>query len=238
MPRHPSLPPRPDTPAPCRPAPATSPLPPPPQVETVLTHIVDAGIGRRFKRAHRSIALCACMFVLSLLFVTRGGLYWVQLVDGFAANLTLFVVGAVECVAVAWIYGADRFAADALEMTGARIPKPLLWNYKYLIPLLLASLTAQAFVSTALGEHHLPPYGIAIGWCLALVSALPIPAYALQYACAPERRIGAPCLPRDLLSRPAGVPKTSVPHEVATASVDIEFGRPRGQRTVGPDRPL
>jgi len=162
----------------------------------------------------------------------------VQLVDGFAANLTLFVVGAVECVAVAWIYGADRFAADALEMTGARIPKPLLWNYKYLIPLLLASLTAQAFVSTALGEHHLPPYGIAIGWCLALVSALPIPAYALQYACAPERRIGAPCLPRDLLSRSVGVPKTSVPHEVATASVDIEFGRPRGQRTVGPDRPL
>jgi hypothetical protein len=181
------------------------------------------------------------MFFLSLLFVTRAGLYWLQLVDAFAANLTLFVVGALECVAVAWVYGADRFAADALETTGARLPKPLLWNYKYIIPLLLAGLTAQTFVSTAVGEYHLPPYGIAIGWCLSLVSALPIPLLALRYACRPERRTGATCWPGRLLARSVRAltktkpsrTKRSVPPEVAIASVDIEFGRARGQRTAG-----
>jgi len=28
---------------------------------------------------------------------------------------------ARRCVAVGWVYGADRFAADTLEMTGVRI---------------------------------------------------------------------------------------------------------------------
>jgi len=207
-------------------------------VETVLTHIVDAGIGRRFKRAHRSLALCASMFVLSLLFVTRGGLYWVQLVDGFAANLTLFMVGAVECVAVAWIYGADRFAMDALEMTGVRLPKPLLWNYKLIVPLLLVALTIQAFVSTALGEYHLPTYGIFIGWCLALVSALPIPGLALWHHCQAENKLSCiGCVPTDAIARAAGLSSTrTVPPEVAAASIDIEFGR--AQRSVRYDAPL
>jgi len=56
-------------------------------------------------------------------------------------------------VAVGWVYGADRFAADTLEMTGVRLPKPLLWNYKLLIPALLTALSVQALVSTALGEY-------------------------------------------------------------------------------------
>ena len=155
------------------------------------------------------------MFGVGLLFVTRGGLHWLELVDGYAANLTLFIVGGVECLAVGWVYGADRFAADTLEMAKAKLPKALpwtrraptqhrltakrrfpppppppppkalLWNYKLVVPALLAVLTVQAFVSTATSKVHFPPYAVALGWCLALASALPIPLLAIRPLCCP-----------------------------------------------------
>ena len=62
---------------------------------------------------------------------SRGGsVHWLDLFDSFVANLTLFVVGALECIGIGWIYGADRFAADTLAMTNRRIPVVVLWLYK------------------------------------------------------------------------------------------------------------
>ena len=43
-----------------------------------------------------------------------------ELFDTFVANVALFMVGLVECVAVGWVYGAKRFSADAIAMCAAR----------------------------------------------------------------------------------------------------------------------
>mmetsp|Transcript_38091 Transcript_38091/g.119970 ORF Transcript_38091/g.119970 Transcript_38091/m.119970 type:complete len:243 (+) Transcript_38091:551-1279(+) len=97
-------------------------------VETILTAVDDAGVGQNSPRAVKAAAACLAMFSVGLLFVTRGGLHWLELVDGYAANLTLFIVGGVECLAVGWVYGADRFAADTLEMAETKLPKALPWT--------------------------------------------------------------------------------------------------------------
>jgi len=154
-------------------------------VETILTAVDDAGVGQNYPRAVKAAVACLAMFGVGLLFVTRGGLHWLELVDGYAANLTLFIVGGMECLAVGWVYGADRFAADTLEMAKTKLPKALLWNYKLVVPALLAVLTVQAFVSTATSKVHFPPYAVALGWCLALASALPIPLLAIRPLCCP-----------------------------------------------------
>ena len=98
------------------------------QVETILTAVDDAGVGQNYPRAVKAAAACLAMFGVGLLFVTRGGLHWLELVDGYAANLTLFIVGGMECLAVGWVYGADRFAADTLEMAKTKLPKALPWT--------------------------------------------------------------------------------------------------------------
>lgn len=199
--------------------------------ETVLTSLTDAGVGAGLKRAHKAALLCGLMSCVGLVYVSRGGLHWVNLLDGYSANLTLFIVGGLECVAVGWCYGAERFAVDTLEMTGCRLPKPLLWTYTVLIPAMLAALTVPAFVSTALGEKQgdsFPPHAVALGWVLALVSALLIPLMALGPLCcvAPTASAdgGSPgCLPFPLRRKRRAQPRPTFPHELPGLSADEEI---------------
>ena len=63
-------------------------------------------------------------------------------------------------------------------MCGRPLPKPLLWNLQYLIPLLLCGLLCSAALSSVQGEYDLPPRGVACGWALALVCCAPTPLMA------------------------------------------------------------
>jgi len=66
-----------------------------------------------------------------------------QVFDTFVANISLFLVGLVECVAVGWVYGVEQFSADANAMCGRPLPKPLLW-----------SLQVSKSVRRKAGTHH------------------------------------------------------------------------------------
>ncbi len=61
----------------------------------------------------------------------QGGIYFFQLVDYYAAALSLMLIAFCECAAVLWCYGARRLAANARDMTG-RAPHPavvLCWKF-------------------------------------------------------------------------------------------------------------
>ena len=77
-----------------------------------------------------------------------------------------------------WVYGVRRFSADAIAMCGKALPKPLLWNIKFVIPLLLAGLLWRSAVTSIYGAYEFPPGGIACGWALALVCSAPTPFVA------------------------------------------------------------
>lgn len=49
-------------------------------------------------------AVCAIGFTGSLMFATRGGLFWLDIVDHFITHYGLVVVGLGECLIVAWIF--------------------------------------------------------------------------------------------------------------------------------------
>jgi len=150
-------------------------------VETVLTSLNDAGVMPGLSKPQKSAVVCFAMGCLGLLFVTRAGMHWLELFDTFAGNMTLFLCGALECIAIGWVYGAERFAADTLSMTGRTLPKGLLILYKWLIPFVLFLLALIQLLMSTQNAYDFPPAGIAFGWLLILTSTFPIAYFAIQH---------------------------------------------------------
>ena len=95
-----------------------------------IAAIADAGLFAEVSVGVRAAAYCAVCFFGGLLFVTRGGLIWLDLVDGYGLSLALFTVGVLECVGIGWLYGVPRVASDVREMAGAEMPRALLLHIK------------------------------------------------------------------------------------------------------------
>ncbi len=51
----------------------------------------------------------------------QGGIYYFQLIDHYAAAISIMYITFFEVIAVCWFYGAGRLARNCLEMTG-RLP--------------------------------------------------------------------------------------------------------------------
>ena len=151
-------------------------------VETVLTAVNDSKLLPSMGKPATAAIVCTLMGTIGLLFVTRAGIHWLELFDTFVVNLTLFLVGSLECIGIGWVYGADRFAADVCQMTGYTPPKALLWVYKVVIPTCLLALTLESVRKSASNSYDFPAWGIGLGWLLAFTSSLPILVSALGAA--------------------------------------------------------
>ncbi|XP_076470937.1 sodium- and chloride-dependent glycine transporter 2-like isoform X2 [Babylonia areolata] len=107
--------------------------------ETVLTVVCDSfprTLGRR------RVLVTGCFSLISLLtsliLVSQGGIYVFQLFDWFIATLTVSTVALVECLVMAWVYGADRFGEDIKMMLGRKPPLMINILWCFIIPALLA----------------------------------------------------------------------------------------------------
>lgn len=47
-------------------------------------------------------------------------MYWLQLMDKYAANWSVLLIAICECILIAWIYGSERFLNDIQGMIGER----------------------------------------------------------------------------------------------------------------------
>ncbi|XP_072703817.1 orphan sodium- and chloride-dependent neurotransmitter transporter NTT5 isoform X7 [Ciconia boyciana] len=140
-------------------------------VQAVLTPLLDTFPVLRRHRALLTVLCCTGGFVLGLPFTQRSGSYLVAAFDDYVATLPLLSVAACEAVAVAWVYGAERFLAAVWEVTGHRPWRlyGLLWRFGSpgaMVALLGASLgqlalrppTYQAWDrATALSRDFSPP---------------------------------------------------------------------------------
>ena len=66
-------------------------------------------------------------------------MYWFSLFNDFVASTSAMIVGLVEVVSIAWIYGIDKFMDHIKEMVG-RYPKPrIFWKivWQYITPVSL-----------------------------------------------------------------------------------------------------
>lgn len=157
-------------------------------VEVIITSLKDGfpDLVRKYLKRHEILVLIVCLisFLLGLPNVTQGGIYFFQLIDYYAAAVSLMYLAFFEVIAVVWIYGANRLARNVKEMTG-RMPSAYFRTCWYFIaPILILAIWLFSMIDYApptynKGEYHYPPWAIGLGWCIALLSIGPIPLFAV-----------------------------------------------------------
>lgn len=75
------------------------------QVEPVVGSIVDKW---GFKKEWVLPLVCIFGFLVGIPYTTRGGFYWVDIIDHFVANYGLTLVGLLECIVIGYVFGASR----------------------------------------------------------------------------------------------------------------------------------
>ncbi|KAL3886790.1 hypothetical protein ACJMK2_026762 [Sinanodonta woodiana] len=151
-------------------------------VTTVNTTLQDQFPAMFRKNQKRKFALLVCIcifcFLIGLIFCSQGGMYILQLFDNYAATYSLLIIGLVECLALSWVYGVDRFLTDIESMLGHR--PHIMWAYawKFVSPFVLLAImifTWVDFKPTVYGEYEFPKWSDALGWLISFSSVLAIP---------------------------------------------------------------
>jgi NSS family neurotransmitter:Na+ symporter len=120
-------------------------------VEGVVTAVTD-----KFKTNRRKTLTIVCVigFLVSLLFATKAGLYWLDIIDHWVNDFNLIAIGVMECIAVGWIFGSGKLRKYANENTSFKIGA--WWDVliRFVTPLVLLYIAVN-FIITNIAN----PYG-------------------------------------------------------------------------------
>jgi len=109
-----------------------------------ITSSLDEKLG--FSKVKATAMICILGFILSLLFATGSGLYWLEVADYFIANFGLVSIGLMECIVLGWFYPLKHLRKHINKTSEIKIG--VWWEVlvKYVIPLvLLLLLTVSMF---------------------------------------------------------------------------------------------
>ncbi|XP_033490519.1 sodium-dependent neutral amino acid transporter B(0)AT2 [Epinephelus lanceolatus] len=163
-------------------------------IEGILTPLIDTF---KVRKEFLTVGCCVLAFSIGLLFVQRSGNYFVAMFDDYSATLPLLIVVILENVAVAWVYGIDKFFEDLKDMLGFTPYRFYYYMWKYITPILLLVLLCASFIQMTMTppsysawiqeeakEQSLrfPAWGIVVCISLVVVAILPVPiVFALRY---------------------------------------------------------
>ncbi|XP_032669815.1 sodium- and chloride-dependent GABA transporter ine isoform X2 [Odontomachus brunneus] len=157
-------------------------------VEVVVTSIQD-GFPNWVKRhllCHEILVLLICVvsFLFGLPNITQGGIYFFQLIDHYAASMSIMFLAFFEIIAISWLYGVRRLCNNVKEMTG-RLPSVYFRFCWFLAaPLLIMAVWVFSLIDYEPPTYHngdyvYPWWAEAIGWGIASLSLICIPAFAV-----------------------------------------------------------
>ncbi|KAJ8667702.1 hypothetical protein QAD02_009365, partial [Eretmocerus hayati] len=159
-------------------------------VEVVVTSIQD-GFPNWVKKhllCHEILVLLVCIvsFLFGLPNVTQGGIYFFQLIDHYAASISIMFLAFFEVIAISWFYGIRRLCSNVKEMTG-RVPSMYFrFCWSFAAPFLIMSVWVFSLIdyepphyTKSNGKYLYPWWAEAIGWGIASLSLICIPAFAI-----------------------------------------------------------
>ena len=114
-------------------------------------------------------------------------MYIFQLCDSYGANgISLLTIVFFEAVAVAWVYGKDKFYQDMFNMYGHKMdPRRHPWTYfgfawKYITPPMIIATLGYGFVAWSAptyGHYKYPPSGTLLALLMTMSSGICVPIY-------------------------------------------------------------
>jgi NSS family neurotransmitter:Na+ symporter len=84
-----------------------------------------AGFTDKWKFSKKRVLPLVCIlgFLVGIVFTTRGGYYWLDIVDYFANTFGLTMVGLLECIVIGYIYKASKMREYVNEVSEFSIGK-------------------------------------------------------------------------------------------------------------------
>ncbi|GAB1602619.1 sodiumchlorideine-likedependent and chloride-dependent GABA transporter ine-like [Argonauta hians] len=151
-------------------------------VEVVVTALQDhfAPQIKKYLRKKELLVLLVCLvsFVGGLPNVTQGGIYFFQLIDRYAAGVSVMYLAFFEVIAVTWFYGARRLGRNIEEMTGKAPPYFFILCWYYVSPLFILAILIFSMIQYSdlkVGGYEYPKWAIGIGWFISSLSLVCIP---------------------------------------------------------------
>ncbi|KAK6190230.1 hypothetical protein SNE40_002149 [Patella caerulea] len=152
-------------------------------VEVIVTYIQDhfgTQVQKYFKRKEfLVIGVCFVSFLFGLPNLSQGGIYFFQLIDYYAAALSLMILAFFEVIAITWFYGARRLSSNIEEMTGRKPQLFFIICWYGLSPLLILGVMIFSLIQykpLSVAGYIYPDWAVGLGWFIALISVVCIPA--------------------------------------------------------------
>ncbi|XP_074641090.1 sodium- and chloride-dependent GABA transporter ine-like [Tubulanus polymorphus] len=159
-------------------------------VEVICTTLQDqlGDKAKKYLKRKEIVVLIVCIiaFLLGLPNITNGGIYFFQLIDYFAAGISLMYLAFFEVVAITWVYGANKLARNVKEMTGREPQLFFKVCWYFFSPALILAIWIFGWVQYKMvtygkGDWYTyPTWGEALGWMIAVCSIICIPAGAIH----------------------------------------------------------
>ncbi|KAM9333408.1 sodium-dependent proline transporter [Pholidichthys leucotaenia] len=157
-------------------------------MEGICTAVLDEFPHLRQNTLHKSLflgALCFFFYLMGLLLVTDGGIYWFTLIDSFSTSFGLIIITFFMCIGISYFYGVKKFSHHIVDMISHCPPwwtKVLLYFkacWLIITPLLLLLILIRIFVemyqtSLQYGSYVYPLWGKALGVCMGATCCLQI----------------------------------------------------------------
>lgn len=138
---------------------------------------VSTAFADKFSLDHKKTTkwLCVIAGVISMLFITRAGLAWLDIVDNWTNQINLIIIGITECVIVGWFFKTDRVYKEVTKNVNKFNISKIWFNVsiKYIAPLLLTVLFVwnmyELFVIKG-GRYGYAAWAeILGGWCVSVL---------------------------------------------------------------------
>ncbi|XP_012936077.1 sodium- and chloride-dependent betaine transporter [Aplysia californica] len=152
--------------------------------EVTLTTVND--LWPKIRLGSRQLIFKSCyllaLFLISLPYAAKGGMYLFQLVDWYFAAFAIVANGLFELIAVHWIYGSERFMDDIKLMIGYKPHYILVIFWRFITPLVLLTVIVTALMAydpPVFQDYIYSSTEVFFGWLLANVSFAPVPLFAI-----------------------------------------------------------
>lgn len=122
-----------------------------------LVEAISAGFIDKWKiKRHTRVRICTGVvaLIMGLIYITQGGLYWLDIIDYFMSNFGLIIVGLLECIVLGYMFKLKVLKDHVNPISEIKIGK--LWEIcvKVITPLVLIFLLGSQIV-----ERIKTPYG-------------------------------------------------------------------------------
>lgn len=131
------------------------------------------------KRGPAVVLVSLPAFLIGLIYVTSGGLYWLDIVDKFINSYGLVAVGLAECIVLGWIIGPRKIREHVNGLSEVKVGKWFDFFIKFLTPIALTYILITSLIDDIkIPYEGYPQWALNIGWAMVII--LPLVSYVLS----------------------------------------------------------